>query len=61
MTTSVPISQAKRNLSKLLHGAKQGQSYVITRYGKPIAKIVPVPQIDLASKQEAFEKLMSGL
>ncbi|HUL29598.1 MAG TPA: type II toxin-antitoxin system prevent-host-death family antitoxin [Thermodesulfobacteriota bacterium] len=41
---SVGVTEAKINLSKLLKMVTQGQEVVITDRGKPVGKIVPVPQ-----------------
>jgi prevent-host-death family protein len=35
--------EAKNKLSELLDRAERGEETIITRRGKPIAKIVPVP------------------
>lgn len=39
--TNVGISEAKRRLSELIEGAMQGKSVVISRYGRPIARLIP--------------------
>ncbi len=36
----VNIHDAKSNLSKLLEGAERGESFIIARAGKPIAKVL---------------------
>lgn len=40
-TSSVGIRELKTNLSKYLKRVKQGQTLIITQYGKPIGRIVP--------------------
>jgi len=52
----VGVREAKINLSKLLKRVKLGQEVVITDRGKPVGKIVPVPQ-DLISLDERINKM----
>jgi prevent-host-death family protein len=39
----VGIHQAKTQLSRLLRRAATGEDVVITRGGKPVARLVPIP------------------
>ncbi|MDR3475578.1 MAG: type II toxin-antitoxin system prevent-host-death family antitoxin [Devosia sp.] len=39
----VQLRDAKANLSSLVSAAERGEETIITRHGKPVAKIVPVP------------------
>jgi prevent-host-death family protein len=41
---SVNMHEAKTQLSKLVARVEEGEEIVITRAGKPAAKLVPVPQ-----------------
>ncbi|HSS04660.1 MAG TPA: type II toxin-antitoxin system prevent-host-death family antitoxin [Solirubrobacterales bacterium] len=41
---SVNMHEAKTHLSKLVERAEGGEEIVISRAGKPAAKLVPVPQ-----------------
>lgn len=41
---TVGIAEAKAKLSELLERAERGEEVVIARYGKPVAKIVAVPE-----------------
>jgi prevent-host-death family protein len=41
MDKIISATAAKRNFSKLLRAVREGQSYVVTSRGKPVAKIVP--------------------
>lgn len=36
--------QAKTHLAKLLAEVEHGESFIITQRGKPIAKMVPIPE-----------------
>jgi prevent-host-death family protein len=42
MEKVVSTADANRRFSQLLRAAREGQSYVVTSHGKPVAKIVPV-------------------
>jgi prevent-host-death family protein len=39
---TVNIHEAKTHLSRLLEGVVQGESFVIAKSGKPVAKVVPI-------------------
>ncbi len=39
----VNVHEAKTQLSKLLTRAATGEEVIISRYGKPTAKLVPIP------------------
>lgn len=41
---TVNMHEAKTNLSKLVERVEKGEEIVISRAGKPAAKLVPVPQ-----------------
>ena len=43
MTATVGSFQAKAHLASLLDRVSRGESITITRYGKPVARLVPVP------------------
>jgi prevent-host-death family protein len=44
MDKAVSAADAKRKFSRLLQNVRRGRSYVVTSYGKPIAKISPVDE-----------------
>lgn len=44
MSVVVTMHQAKTDLSKLVRRAEEGEEVIITRGGKPIARLVPVRQ-----------------
>ncbi len=46
MTDTVNIYDAKTNLSKLVDRAAAGEEIIITKTGKPKAKLVPYRSID---------------
>jgi prevent-host-death family protein len=39
----VSIADARNNLTKLLRAVEEGESVVITRNGKPVAQLAPLP------------------
>lgn len=46
MPRAISAAEANRNFSKLLRGVREGQSYIVTTHGRPVAKIVPIDQHD---------------
>jgi prevent-host-death family protein len=44
MEKAVSAADANRRFSQLLHGVRQGRSYVVTSHGKPVAKLSPVDE-----------------
>ena len=41
MDKAISAADANRNFSKLLRDVREGQSYVVTSHGRPVAKITP--------------------
>jgi len=50
MEKAVSAADANRRLSRLLDGVREGQSYVVTRFGKPVARIIPVSGRDIVAE-----------
>lgn len=50
---------AKTRLSELLARAANGESFVITKHGKPMARLVPEESPDLERMRAAAERLKS--
>lgn len=50
---AVTLTDAKARLSKLVSKAERGEETVITRRGKPVARIVPI-----TSPRKAFRSLV---
>ena len=44
MSVPVPLAEAKAQLSSLIDRAESGEEIVITRHGKPVARIVGLPE-----------------
>lgn len=53
----VQASEAKTHLLSLLDEVERGGTLVITRHGKPIARIVPEPQGRQAEIDRAIEEI----
>jgi len=41
MEKIVSAAEANREFSSLLRGVRQGQTYLVTSHGKPVARIIP--------------------
>ena len=54
---SIQAAEAKAHLSSLLDEVERGQTIVITRHGKPIARIVP----EADRRQEEIDKAIEGI
>lgn len=42
MEKAVSAADANRKFSKLLRSVREGESYVVTSHGQPVARIVPI-------------------
>jgi prevent-host-death family protein len=49
MENAVSAADANRRFSQLLHGVRQGRSYIVTSHGHPIAKISPVDEAGMVA------------
>jgi prevent-host-death family protein len=61
---TVSSFDAKTHLAQLIHDAENGQSIIITRRGKPVARIVPfepVVSTDFGVLADEFRKFRSGI
>jgi prevent-host-death family protein len=56
---TVGAFEAKTHLSALLDRVAAGEEVVITKHGKPVARLVAAQRIDRARANAAFERLMS--
>ena len=59
MEKSIPVADAKRNFSAILRAVKDGQTYVVTSHGIPIARIMPAHRhrAVAAAKRRLFARL----
>ena len=60
MEETVSAAEANREFSRLLRGVRDGNSYVVTSHGRPVAKLVPISKSP-EEKEAAFQKLMARL
>jgi prevent-host-death family protein len=54
---TVGAFEAKTHLSALLDRVARGEEVVITKHGKPVARLVSAAQIDRERVNDAFERL----
>lgn len=54
---TVGAFEAKTHFSALLERASQGEEIVITRHGRPVARLVPAIVEDAACVERAIEEL----
>jgi prevent-host-death family protein len=53
----IPASEAKTHLPRLLGDVERGETIIITRHGRPIARLVP----EAARRQEEIAKVLADL
>jgi prevent-host-death family protein len=58
MDKAISAADANRNFSRLLREVKEGQSYVVTSHGRPVARIAPVQK---PSRSQAKAALVAHL
>jgi len=49
--------EAKTHFSKIIDQIEKGDEFLITKRGKPVARIVPIKQEKQMSRKEAFNAL----
>jgi prevent-host-death family protein len=54
---TVTLSQARARLSELLDKVESGEEVVVTRHGRPVARIAPVAQRKKQLQPIRFEEL----
>ncbi|HEV8677905.1 MAG TPA: type II toxin-antitoxin system prevent-host-death family antitoxin [Stellaceae bacterium] len=59
MDKVVSAAQANRSFSQLLRSVREGDSYVVTSHGRPVARIVPIRED--AVRKRARELLLARL
>jgi prevent-host-death family protein len=53
----IQASEAKTHLPQLLDEIERGESIIITRHGRPIARLIPEPSIRREARAETVERL----
>jgi prevent-host-death family protein len=61
MDKVISAAEANRCFSQVLRAVRDGDSYVVTAHGKPVAKIVPVGNGEDRVKRKAKEALLARL
>jgi prevent-host-death family protein len=54
MEKSITAAEANRKFSKVLRQVKEGQSYVVTSHGRPVARIAPVEEKNRSQAKAAL-------
>lgn len=54
---TIQASEAKTKFLSILDDVERGESMIITRHGKPIARIIPEAQIDRVRVERAIESM----
>ena len=57
MAQRIGAFEAKTHFSSILEKAERGEDFVVTRRGKPVAKIIPFRQEPAMTRKEALESL----
>lgn len=60
MDKVIQVAEASRQFSELVREVQEGQSFVVTSDGHPVARIVPF-ELDRLSREEAWRKLIERL
>lgn len=58
-TQTMQASEAKTHFLRILDKVEQGETIVITRHGRTIARIIPAPEIDHERVRRAIEGMRS--
>ena len=53
----IQASEAKTHLPQLLNDVQRGETIVITRHGRPVARLVPDEEVRRAERAEAIAKI----
>ena len=56
----IGVREAKIHLSKLLESVEKGREIIITNYGRPVGKIIPIPQQNLSLAERIKELERKG-
>ena len=58
MSQEIGAFEAKTHFSRILEKAEQGEDFIVTRRGKPVAKIIPFQKEKEMTFKEAVEQLI---
>ena len=54
------VAETKNSLSSLLDKAAAGEEVIITRHGRPIAEIKPLPAQPVRSRGDSYARLVAA-
>lgn len=60
MSETITATEANREFSRILREVSDGQTYIVTSHGRPVARIVPIDD-DRAQRDAAWEALFARL
>lgn len=60
MNKTVTAAEANRDFSKLLRSVREGDSFIVTSHGTPVARLVPIED-DTAKREEAKQRYLDEL
>ncbi|MFZ4406581.1 MAG: type II toxin-antitoxin system Phd/YefM family antitoxin [Paracraurococcus sp.] len=62
MDQPISAAEANRSFSRLLREVREGQSFVVTSHGRPVARIVPCEgEADRATRRGAWRGFLAEL
>jgi prevent-host-death family protein len=59
--TTIGSYEAKTKFSELIARAEKGESFVVTKNGRPIARITPLESFDRDKAREAVDRIRARL
>jgi prevent-host-death family protein len=51
MDKTITAAEANRSFSRLLRGVREGDSYLVTSHGQPVARLVPASESDETTRR----------
>jgi prevent-host-death family protein len=60
-STTIGAYEAKSKFSELIARAEKGESFVITKNGRPMARITPMVTVDREEARRAGERILARL
>ncbi|HQY29668.1 MAG TPA: type II toxin-antitoxin system prevent-host-death family antitoxin [Thermomicrobiales bacterium] len=61
MDETISAAEANRSFSRILRGVRDGQSYLITSHGHPVARIVPTDENEALAGRAKAELIARAL
>ena len=58
---TIPIHQAKSQLSELIRAVEQGEEVVLTRHGKRVIRLIKEPETELPSLEARRQAIVAEL